>query len=322
MNLNIFAPGSDPLDMTATDEFRSLLASAGELGIAHDPAIPYASRNIVLRQHRFHYLEWGQADAPTVILLHGGHQQSHSWDLVSLHLARQYRVLALDQRGHGDSEWARDVDYSGAAMALDAAAFIQAVASASSGRGGPIVVGHSMGGRNGMLLARDHAGLMKALCVVDIGPEISDAGRQQIAGFVAANNEFDNLEHFIENVRKYDPYRPREHIERTVKYNMFERQDGKYISKCDANPRRLGLRPGQKPGDSVTLDDCRSFNLPVLVVRGESSNILAPDAAERLRDALPNGELVTVEKAGHGVPSQNTKGFLAALVPFLERVSG
>ena len=60
----------------------------------------------------------------------------------------------------------------------------------------------------------------------------------------------------------------------------------------------------------------------VLVVRGETSNILAPDAAERLRDALPKGELVTVEKAGHGVPSQNTKGFLAALVPWLGRVAG
>lgn len=316
MNLNISAPGSDAFDMTGTDEFRSLLASAGDLGIEHDPSVPYASRNIVLRGHRFHYLEWGRAGAPTVVLLHGGHQQAHSWDLVSLYLAKQYRVLALDQRGHGDSEWARDVDYSGRAMALDAAAFLAAV-----GGGSPVVVGHSMGGRNGMLLARDHAGCMKALCIVDIGPEISDAGRAQIAGFVAANNEFDNLEHFIENVRKYDPYRPREHIERTVKYNMFERVDGKYISKCDATPRRLGLRPGQRPGDNVTLEDCAKFDLPVLVVRGETSNILAPDAAERLRDALPQGELVTVEKAGHGVPSQNTKGFLAALVPWLGKVS-
>ncbi|MCC6716912.1 MAG: alpha/beta hydrolase [Acetobacteraceae bacterium] len=316
MNLNIFAQGTDPLDMTTSDEFRSLLTSAGELGIEHDPAIPYRSANIVLRGHRFHFLEWGRPNAPTVILLHGGHQQAHSWDLASLHLARDYRVLALDQRGHGDTEWARDVDYSGAAMAQDAAAFIRAV-----GGGSPIVVGHSMGGRNGMLLARDHPGLMKALVLVDIGPEIADAGRAQIAGFVAANNEFDNLEHFIENVRKYDPYRPREHIERTVKYNMFERMDGKYISKCDATPRRLGLRPGQRPGDNVTLDDCAKFNLPVLVVRGETSNILAPDAAMRLRDALPHGELVTVEKAGHGVPSQNTRGFLAALVPFLEKVT-
>ncbi len=112
MYLNTFAQGSDPLDMTGSDEFRSLLASAGDLGIPHAADVPYRSCNIVLRQMRFHFLEWGRADAPTIVLLHGGHQSAHSWDLVSLHLAQNYRVLALDQRGHGDSEWSRDVTYS------------------------------------------------------------------------------------------------------------------------------------------------------------------------------------------------------------------
>ena len=104
MYLNIFAESSAPLDMTATDEFRSLLTSAADLGIPHAPAVPYRSSNIVLRRLRFHFLEWGRADAPVIVLLHGGHQSAHSWDLVSLHLAQHYRVLALDQRGHGDSE--------------------------------------------------------------------------------------------------------------------------------------------------------------------------------------------------------------------------
>ena len=124
---------------------------------------------------------------------------------------------------------------------------------------------------------------VRALVVVDIGPEISDAGRNAIAGFVRANEEFNDLEHFIENVRKYDPYRKREHIERTVKYNMLVRSDGKYISKCDGTARRLGIRPSL-PQDTLTLDDAATLNLPVLVVRGADSNILAPDAAERFRD--------------------------------------
>ena len=131
-----------------------------------------------------------------------------------------------------------------------------------------------------------------------------------------ANEEFNDLEHFIENVRKYDPYRKREHIERTVKYNMLVRSDGKYISKCDGTARRLGIRPSL-PQDTLTLDDAATLNLPVLVVRGADSNILAPDAAERFRDALPQGQLVTVPKSGHGVPSQNTLGFLAAVRGFL-----
>lgn len=315
MYLNTFADGAHPLDMTRTDEFRSLLTSAGELGIPHVPDVRYRSCNIVLRQMRFHFLEWGEPDAPPIVLLHGGHQSAHSWDLVSLHLARKYRVLALDQRGHGDSEWARDVEYSNHNMALDAEAFIAAL-----GLQRPVLIGHSMGARNSMLLARrDHA-YLRAMVIVDVGPEVTERGRAAIAGFVQANQEFDDLEHFVANVRKYDPYRPREHIERTVKYNMLQRADGKFVSKCDANPRKLGIVRGTGPLDNITLDDARDFKLPVLVIRGETSNILAPDAAERFRDALPHGTLVTVPNCGHNVHGQNTKGFIAALNHFLDHL--
>jgi pimeloyl-ACP methyl ester carboxylesterase len=315
MYLNQFAETDAPLDMRGSDEFRSLLTSAAELGIPHDPAVRYRSRNIVLRRMRFHFLEWGAADAPPVVLLHGGHQSAHSWDLVSLCLARRHRVLALDQRGHGDSEWARDAEYANHEMALDAEAFLQALALPR-----PILVGHSMGARNAMLLTRRDPARLRALVVVDVGPEVSDRGRQVIAGFVQANQEFDDLEQFVENVRRYDPYRSRAHIERTVKYNMLRRADGKFVSKCDATPRRIGLVRGSGPLENIGLDDARRFDLPVLVVRGANSNILAPDAAERFRDALPQGELATVPDCGHNVHGQNTKGFLAVLQDFLARL--
>jgi len=316
MYLNRFADTTEPLDMTQTEEFRLLLASAADLGIPHAPAVPYRSRNIVLRRMRFHFLEWGAPDAPPIVLLHGGHQSAHSWDLVSLYLARRYRVLALDQRGHGDSEWARDVEYTNHAMSLDAEAFIDALELPR-----PLLMGHSMGGRNAMLLTRRNPSLLRALVVVDVGPELSDRGRQVIAGFVRANEEFDDLEHFVRNVQQYDPYRSREHIERTVKYNMLQRADGKYVSKCDSNPRRIGLVRGTGPLENITLDDARAFDLPVLLVRGADSRILTADAAERFRDALPNGTLVTVANCGHNVHGQNTKGFIEAVGGFLERLS-
>lgn len=317
MYLNIFADSAAPLDMTGTDEFRSLLASAADLGIPHDPAVPYRSCNIVLRHLRFHFLEWGRADAPPVVLLHGGHQSAHSWDLVSLSLARHYRVLALDQRGHGDSEWARDVSYANHEMSLDAEAFIVAL-----GLDRPVLVGHSMGGRNAMLLTRRSQAILRALAIVDVGPELSEKGRAAIAGFVQAAQEFDDLEHFVRKVREYDPYRPRAHIERTVKYNMLERADGKYISKCDPNPRRLGIVRGAGPQENITLAEAAGFDLPVLLIRGAESNILEADAAERFAAALPQGRLATVEKAGHNVHGANTPGFLAALLPFLAQVAG
>jgi len=312
MYLNRFADTTDPLDMTETEEFRLLLASAADLGIAHTPDVAYRSCNIVLRQMRFHYLEWGAPEAPPIVLLHGGHQSAHSWDLVSLHLARHFRVLALDQRGHGDSEWARDVSYSNHEMSLDAEAFITAL-----GLQRPIVMGHSMGGRNAMLLTRRNQSLLRALVIVDVGPEVSDRGRAVIAGFVRDNEEFDDLEHFVRNVQQYDPYRSRAHIERTVKYNMLQRADGKFVSKCDANPRRLGVVRGTGPLENITLDDARRFELSVLLVRGADSRILTPEAAERFRDALPHGALATVANCGHNVHGQNTKGFIEVVGDFL-----
>lgn len=312
MYLNHFADTTEPLDMARTEEFRSLLASAADLGIPHAVDTPYRSRNIVLRQLRFHFLEWGAVDAPPIVLLHGGHQSAHSWDLVSLHLAQRFRVLALDQRGHGDSEWARDVAYTNHEMSLDAEAFIGAM-----GLQRPILMGHSMGGRNAMLLTRRSPSLLRAMVIVDVGPEVSDRGRAMIAGFVRDNEEFDDLEHFVRNVQQYDPYRSREHIERTVKYNMLQRADGKFVSKCDGNPRRLGVVRGVGPQENITLDDAPAFDLPVLLVRGADSRILTADAAERFRAALPRGELVSVPNCGHNVHGQNTLGFIEAVQGFL-----
>ena len=201
-------------------------------------------------------------------------------------------------------------------MSLDAMAFLDAM-----GLEKPILIGHSMGGRNSLLLTRQDPSRLRALVIVDVGPEVSDRGRAAIAGFVQENQEFEDLEHFVANVRKYDPYRPREHIERTVKYNMLQRADGKFVSKCDSNPRRLGVVRGSGPLENITLEDAAAFHLPVLLVRGERSNILAPDAAERFRDALPNGRLVTVPNCGHNVHGQNTPGFLAALREFLQSLA-
>ena len=310
--LNVFAEGVDPIDMTKTSEFASLLESAGDLSIPHSPDIQYRSSNVVVRHQRFHYLEWGAPDAQPILLLHGGHQSAHSWDLVSLHLAQKYRIIALDQRGHGDSEWARNGDYSNLTMAQDAQAFVAAI-----GLQRPIIMGHSMGGRNTLLMTRMNPEYPGALVIVDVGPETMEAGRKTISSFVKRNEIFDDLEHFIRNVREYDPYRSREHIERTVKYNMLERADGKYISKCDYRRWRGEIEVHDENRDAISLGDLASFKMPTLVVRGANSNILADDAAERFRDALPKGNLVTVPDCGHNVHSQNTLGFIDAVGKFL-----
>ena len=99
---------------------------------------------------------------------------------------------------------------------------------------------------------------------------------------------------------------------------MLQRADGKFVSKCDANPRRLGIvRALVRRRTSRWMKRAR-FDLPVLLVRGANSRILTAEAAERFRDALPRGTLVTVPNCGHNVHGQNTKGFLAAINGFIE----
>lgn len=312
MHLNSFAEDGDALDMTLSEEFASLTTSAADLGISHGSQIAYRSNNVVMRHQRFHYLEWGDPDAPPVLLLHGSNQSAHSFDLVSLHLADRFHVYALDQRGHGDSEWAKDADYSSEAMGLDAAAFVE-----SMGLDHLIVVGHSMGGQNAMRLALSHPERVHKLVLVDIGPEVSADGAKVIRRFVTETREFDDIDHFVARVQEYDPYRSREHIERTVRYNLLQRADGKFVSKHDHGPRLKATGEHRRQGDRFTLDDVRDLPMPLLIIRGGDSAIFTAEGAQRFADAVPDSRLITVDGAGHNVHGQNTPGFLEALVPFL-----
>jgi pimeloyl-ACP methyl ester carboxylesterase len=305
MYLNEFATALTPKDMASSPEFASLLESATDLGIPHTPSVRYLSRQTVIRGMRFHFTEWGDPASPPVILLHGGNQSSHSWDLVSLHLADRYHVYALDQRGHGDTEWSRELDYSMAAMAEDVLAFVEDQAIDR-----PVIFGHSMGGRVTLEVALAAPDLARALVIVDVGPELSPEGTKVVSDFIAHNIEFDDLEVFLDNVARYDRFRSREHVARTVKYNLLVRSDGKYVSKVDH--RRL-----PQAGTTMTLGDVSAIPCPVLLVRGGESEVLLPDAAERFVAALAKGQLVTVPNVGHNVHGGNTPGFLDVIAPFL-----
>ncbi len=314
MYLNTFAPTTDAVDMTQTDEFASLLESAADLGIPHAPDLRYVSRNVVINHLRLHLLEWGDPRNPPLLFLHGGNQSAHSWDLVSLSLADRYRIYALDQRGHGDSEWARDAEYGPEPMARDALALI-----AQEQIDAPIVVGHSMGGMVTMRLTALEPALPRAVGLVDVGPEVSQRGAETIRNFVVRNTEFDQLDQFIDRVVAYDPFRSREHIERTARYNLIQRSDGRYVSKSDRLLHDPEFRQRSRP-DSERSDAARGFHAfrgPTLLIRGERSNILEADAAQRFVAGLPNARLIEVPDCGHNVHSQNTPGFLDVLTPWL-----
>src|SRR2546422_6040543 len=102
----------------------------------------YRARIVSLHGQRFHYTDWGEVAAPVVVMLHGITGHARAWDDEARALASRFRVVALDQRGHGDSDPAPDGDYTVATMAGDLAAFADALELTRFS-----LVGLSMGGR-------------------------------------------------------------------------------------------------------------------------------------------------------------------------------
>ena len=257
---------------------------------------------------RLHYLDWGTAGMPALVCLHGITQTAHSWDEVAPALAANHHVYALDQRGHGESAWAADGDYRVDTQSRDVEAFIAEVV------GPPVIlVALSMGGLNAMTIAARAPTLVRALVVVDIAPEVQRRGVDSIRTFVAATDELDSFEAFVERAHAFNPRRSIENIRDRLRHNLRQLPNGRWTWKYDPalrDPRRLAGTTGD------LWDRVRAIRCPVLVVRGAESDILAPEAAERLA-GIAHAEVRTVAGAGHSVMGDNPTGFLAAVEPFL-----
>ena len=103
----------------------SLHNAAREAGVSFSHEWKPESKSVKTNGLNFHYLEWGDPSKPLILMLHGFAQQAHSWDFVALAFADRFRIIALDQRGHGDSDWASDGDYTPETQQIDIAAIVQ-----------------------------------------------------------------------------------------------------------------------------------------------------------------------------------------------------
>jgi pimeloyl-ACP methyl ester carboxylesterase len=259
---------------------------------------------------RFHYLDWGGNGHP-ILFLHGGGINAHTWDVVCLMLRERYHCIALDQRGHGDSEWSPAIDYGVATQVGDVEGFIEKLGLAN-----PVLVGQSMGGLNSIAYAIRHSAKMKGLVVVDVGPEINSAGTQRIREF-SSTPELESLEAFLERAVKFNPIRDPRVLRRSLFYNLRQLPTGKWSLKHDQ--RRASddsWRIAAEQRERI-LSDVAKINCPTLIVRGGKSDVLTDEAAERFAHMLPHARWVRVENAGHNVQGDNPRGLLDAMNPFL-----
>src|SRR5579864_3234941 len=164
-------------------ELEHLALAAKISGIQTEILLPQV-RELALPRMRLHYLDWGTAGRRPVVFLHGAALNAHTWDVVCLALRQQYHCHAIDQRGHGESAWAEDGDYSGDAHRGDIEAFVNHL-----GLDQFVLVGHSMGGFNAFNYAFHHSQRLAALVLVDAGPSMLAKGAKRIFDFVTQTAE-------------------------------------------------------------------------------------------------------------------------------------
>jgi esterase len=308
--------------MDTAEEVEQLRLAAEISGLKPSQVVLPESGELIADHFRLHYLDWGAPgpNARDILFLHGGGLNAHTWDVVCLMLRDRWRCVALDQRGHGDSEWSPGSDYGMASHLRDIEGFAGQIKLRR-----PVLVGQSMGGINAINYASRHSEEMAALVVVDVGPEIIPAGGARIRDFIAAP-QLNSPEEFLERAVKFNPLRDPRILRRSLYYNLRQLPNGKWTWKHDTR------RAGEAGADDMARAAANRaeelwqavprIKCPTLVVRGAKSDVISDEQAERFVRALPNGRFVRVENAGHNVQGDNPAGLLAVLEPFLKEVAG
>lgn len=271
----------------------------------------FAERTVRVNGITLHYLDWGPAEAPPVVLLHGITGHARVWDHLAERLLPGRRVLALDQRGHGDSDPAPDDDYRVGAMADDVAAFAGSLRLDRFA-----LVGHSMGGRIAIKYAADHAARLERLVIIDIGPDINLAGLQRVRDMMAKSPErIESEEWAVEYIRRANPLQDVRMLRERVRHGLKRLPDGELTWKYAKGLRDM-MREGRR--DAVDLwEPLPRIPCPTLIVRGAESDILAPEVAKKMAERLPDGHVVEIEGAGHTVPADRPEEFVREIRAFL-----
>ena len=264
----------------------------------------------------------GPEDGPTIVLLHGGGQTRHSWaGTWRLLVEAGWRAWSVDLRGHGDSAWSPEGDYSLDAYADDVTAISRSLPQP------PVLVGASLGGLSSMIAVADapvQADVARALVLVDVAHRLEVDGRDRIGAFMRGNLDgFATLDEAADVIAAYNPHRPRPTDLSGLAKNLRER-DGRWYWHWD--PAFVQGKFGSEDETrSSVVDPNRLTNavdaltIPTLLVRGRSSDLLSEEGARDFLERAPHAEFADVAGAGHMVAGDRNEIFNQAILGFLER---
>jgi pimeloyl-ACP methyl ester carboxylesterase len=264
--------------------------------------------------------QFGNPDDPPVLLLHGGGQTRFAWGSTPQALAdRGWLVYRVDLRGHGESEWPEDGDYSLWAFADDTRALAASMPSL------PVLVGASLGGLSSMVaIGESSEPVARALVLVDVAPTMEPEGTARIGAFMREHMEsgFGTLDEVADAVAAYNPHRPRPSDLSGLKKNVRLRDDGRWVWHWD--PRFMTQSSDETRASFASTDllrdAARNLHLPTLLVRGRVSDLLSEEGAKELLELAPHAEYADVAGAGHMVAGDRNDLFNDAIVSFLDRL--
>ncbi len=279
---------------------------------------PYLDRDVLVGGLKLHYQEWGDPANPALLMVHGFGVSGHMFDEFAQRMQDRYHLIAIDQRGHGDSDWSPAGDYTRDAFVNDIEGFRNAL-----GLDRLILMGHSMGGLNCVSYTAAHPAHVSSLVLVDVGPEAAKEGVENIVRFTRGPDELD-FDQFVEMAHRFNQRRTIENIRERMGHRLKQLDSGKWTWKFDERFRKgdASLKIGSDLNNDQTWQVFRSVKAPTLLVRGAESDVLTQEVADRCVREMSLARLVVVPGAGHSVPGDAPDEFTSAVGGFLDDVAG
>jgi pimeloyl-ACP methyl ester carboxylesterase len=251
----------------------------------------------------------------SVLLWHGGGQTRHSWKSTAERIAASgWTSVSFDSRGHGDSDWAPNGDYTMDALMGDVVAAVRRYPD-------PVLVGASLGGLMSLMSVGTGRVKARGLVLVDVAPRIERRGTRRINDFMLEHAEtgFADLDEVASAVAAYNPHRPRPTNLDGLRKNVRQHEDGRWYWHWDP---RMMPRDADEPTRHIDVERlraaARAVTVPTLLVRGRYSDVLSEQGVRDFQELVPHAEFVAVSDAGHMVAGDDNDAFANAVRVFLD----
>lgn len=280
--------------------------------LAAAPGAAYTEQFVTLNGLRIHYLDWGSPGKPPFLMLHGIGRTAHEFDHIVPSFGRDYHVMALDMRGHGDSAWSPEGAYLVEDYAKDLEAFVE-----HFDLRGVTLLGNSTGGRVVQVYAGLHPARVARLIVEDVGPERPNEIASAFARRVRQEQQgWASEDELVTSLRRTNPRTPETLLRTYAHYGTKRNAAGRLVWKRDPN-----LVKGFVPTD--LWDSVRRITCPTIYILGGASRIVPPETQQKLKQTLPDVQIVVMPGLGHYPSQEAAPDYIRIVQAFLagKRVS-